>query len=138
MDGSIGVRWPVVQHVEGRPSARLPDAVVEPHLLPALEDFRLVLRQVSLHGEGSLRQIDGRFQLERHSVGVSQMIESFHYRERDSGTSIARTGAEGTCLCGLRNALPECEKIGVQFLEGERLRLSAAAVVTPFRQFARG
>jgi hypothetical protein len=43
-------------------------------------------------------------------------------------------GAEGTCLCGLRNALPECEKIGVQFLEGERLTLSAAAggVVTPF------
>src|SRR5258708_33531899 len=90
MDGSIGVRWPIVQHVEGRPSARLPDAVVEPYLLPALEDFRLVLGQVGLHGEGCLRQIDGRFQLERHSVGVSQMIESLHYRERDGGTSIAR------------------------------------------------
>jgi len=46
-------------------------------------------------------------------------------------------GAEGTCLCGLRNALLECEKIErieVQFLEGERLTLSAAAggIVTPF------
>lgn len=43
-------------------------------------------------------------------------------------------GAEGTCLSGLRNALPECEKIEVEFLEGERLTLSAAAggVVTPF------
>src|SRR6266566_8729143 len=90
MDRSVGVRWPIVQHVEGRPLPRLPDAVVEPHLLPALEDFRLVLGQVGLHGEGSLRQIDGRFQLERHSVGASQMIESFHYRERDSGTSMAR------------------------------------------------
>ena len=42
-------------------------------------------------------------------------------------------GAEGTCLCGRRNAPPECEKIEVQFLEGERLTLSAAAsgVVTP-------
>jgi hypothetical protein len=36
-------------------------------------------------------------------------------------------GAEGTCLCGLINAPPECEKIEVQFLEGERLTLSAAA-----------
>jgi hypothetical protein len=43
-------------------------------------------------------------------------------------------GAEGTCLCGLRNALPECAKIEVQFLEGERLTLSTAAggVVTRF------
>jgi hypothetical protein len=42
-------------------------------------------------------------------------------------------GAEGTCLCGRTNALPECEKIEVQFLEGERLTLSVAAggVVTP-------
>src|SRR5260370_11556658 len=90
MNGSIGVRRPIVQHVEGRPSACLPDAVVKLHLLPALEDFRLVLGQVGLHGEGSLRQIDGLFQLERHAVRVSQMIESFHYRERDGGTSIVR------------------------------------------------
>ena len=47
---------------------------------------------------------------------------------------LLEAGAEGTCLCGLRNALPECEKIEVQFLEGERLTLSAAAggVVTRF------
>src|SRR5216684_6820863 len=90
MNGSIGVRRPIVQHVEGRPSACLADAVVKPQLLPALEGFRLVLGQVGLHGEGSLRQIDGRFQLERHSVGVSPMVESFHYRERDGGTSMAR------------------------------------------------
>src|ERR1700674_1392573 len=90
MDGSIGVRRPIVQHEQGGPWPCLPDAVVEPHLLPALEDLRLVLGQVGLHGEGGLRQIDGRFQLERHSVGVSQMIESLHYREPDSGTSIAR------------------------------------------------
>jgi len=43
-------------------------------------------------------------------------------------------GAEGTCLCGSRNALPECEKIEVQFLEGERLtfQLRRGAVVTRF------
>src|SRR6202023_4168585 len=116
MDGSVGVRWPIVQHVEGRPLPRLPDAVVEPHLLPALEDFRLVLGQVGLHGEGSLGQIDGRFQLERHSVGVSQMIESFHYRERDSGTSIARRWGRRNMSMGTHKCPAGCGEKRGRFL----------------------
>src|ERR1700691_1620234 len=71
-----------MQNVGGRAFASLPDALVDPRLLPAGQYFRLVLGQVRLHGEGGLRQIDGGFQFERHPVWFSQMIESPHYRER--------------------------------------------------------
>ncbi len=68
VDGSAGVRGPVVQDIAGRAFPGVPDALVDPHLLPALQHFGLVLGQVGLHGEGGFRQIDGRFQFKRHSV----------------------------------------------------------------------
>ncbi len=71
-----------MQNVGRRAFASLPDALVDPRLLPAGQYFGLVLGQVGLHGEGGLRQINGGLQFERHPVGFSQMIESFHYRER--------------------------------------------------------
>ena len=81
VDRSAGIGRAVVQNVGAfsRPFAGLADAVVDSHLLPAGEHFGLVLGQVGLHWEGGFRQIDGSFQVERHSVGLSQMIESFHY-----------------------------------------------------------
>src|SRR5271165_1455797 len=67
MHRTIGIRRAVVQHVDGLSLVRLPNAVVNPLFLPACEHLGLVLRQVRLHGEGSLGQVQRRFQVERHS-----------------------------------------------------------------------
>ncbi len=37
MDGTVGVGWAVVHHVDGLPFVRLADAVVNPHFLPSFE-----------------------------------------------------------------------------------------------------
>ena len=65
-----------------RAGARLANALVDPHLLPASQSLGLILGQVGLHGKGGLWQVDGGFQVQRHSVGFSQMVDFFHYRER--------------------------------------------------------
>ncbi len=54
---AVGVRRPVVQDIDGLPFVRLADAVVEPRFLPMFEHFGLVFRQVRLHGEVGLGQI---------------------------------------------------------------------------------
>ena len=58
---TAGVRRPVMQNEPGRAFSGLPDTLVDARLLPAFQHFGLVLGQVSLHGEGCFRQIDGRF-----------------------------------------------------------------------------
>ena len=58
VDRPAGVGRPVVQDVARRALARFPDALVNPHLFPELEHFRLVLGQVRLHREGGLGQVD--------------------------------------------------------------------------------
>ena len=68
MDRPAGVGRTVVQDVLRRALARLPDAVINPHLLPAFQGFGLILGQVGLHGEGGFRQIDRHLQIEWHSV----------------------------------------------------------------------
>ena len=55
--GPLAYGRPIVHHVDRLPFVRLADAVVNPHLLPMFEHFRLVLRQVRLHGEVGLGQI---------------------------------------------------------------------------------
>ena len=57
MDGAVGVRGAVVQDVDGRTLARLADAIVNVHLAPRGEPFGLVLRQVGLHREIGLGQV---------------------------------------------------------------------------------
>src|SRR3954451_9669334 len=81
VNGPVGIWRSVVKHVSCSPLPGLADTLVNPHLLPASQGFRLILRQVGLHGKLGLRQIDGGFQVQRHSVGFSQMIDFFHYRE---------------------------------------------------------
>src|SRR3954470_24798742 len=81
VNGPVGIWRSVVKHVSCSPLPGLADTLVNPHLLPASQGFRLILRQVGLHGKVGLRQIDGGFQVQRHSVGFSQMIDFFHYRE---------------------------------------------------------
>ena len=61
VDGAVGVRRAVVQH-EARPTARdLTQAAVGVLGLPTREQRRLALRQVGLHGEARLREIDRLF-----------------------------------------------------------------------------
>ena len=84
MNGAVGVGRTVVQHVGWRPLRDLANALVNPHFLPASQHFGLILGQVGLHGKAGFRQIDGGFQLQRHAVDFSQMIDFFHYREREN------------------------------------------------------
>ena len=65
MNGAVGVRWAVVQDV-CRPSfARLSNLAVNVHFFPFFQPFRLVLRQIGLHGKSGLRQIQSCFKVER-------------------------------------------------------------------------
>ncbi len=66
VDRAIGVGGPIVQNVGRSAFAGLPDAIVQSHLLPAGERFRLVLWKVGLHGKAGFRQVDGRFQVHGH------------------------------------------------------------------------
>ena len=56
---AIGVRRPIVQNVFGATGAGRANAVVEIHLLPAGEHFRLILRQVRFHRESGFWQVNG-------------------------------------------------------------------------------
>ena len=66
MDRAAGVGRPVVQNVGRCPLPGLPDAVVNPLLLPPSQHFGFVLRQARLHGEVSLGQVDAGFKVDRH------------------------------------------------------------------------
>ncbi len=59
MDVAVGVRRPVMQHEFGAAGGRLAQFLVEADLVPALEDFRLALRQAGAHREFRLRQEQG-------------------------------------------------------------------------------
>jgi hypothetical protein len=77
VDGPAGIGRAIVQNIAGCAFAGLADTLVDSHLLPSSQYFGLVLRQVGLHGEGGLRQIDGGFQFKRHPVCFSQLNEFF-------------------------------------------------------------
>ena len=68
VNGTVGIRWSVVHHVNGLPLMRLADAVVNPHFLPPVEHYGLVPGQVGPHGKVGLGQIQRGFQIERHSL----------------------------------------------------------------------
>jgi hypothetical protein len=74
---------------------RARESVVNPHVVPPRQNFRFVLGQVGLHGKVRFRQIDSGFEVERHSVRFSQMIESFHYREAKVARLLAMTERPG-------------------------------------------
>ncbi len=62
VDGSVGVGWAVVEDVFCGAGTGGADLGIQVLLLPPRQASRLVLRQVGLHGEGGLGQIQGRFQ----------------------------------------------------------------------------
>src|SRR5208337_4958999 len=88
VDRSTGVRRAVVQDVLLLSLAGLADAMVETHLLPALEHFGLILGQPSFHGEAGFRQIDGGFQVRRHSLGSPSCLNLFIIEGARKYTSI--------------------------------------------------
>ena len=66
VDRAAGIGRSVVQDVQGGSLANLADTFVNGHLLPPDQHLRFVLRQVGLHREGRLRQVDGGFKIHRH------------------------------------------------------------------------
>ena len=69
--GTVRVRWPIVQNVGWQTFAGFLNPFVDPLLFPTSQDFRLILRQIGLHGEVRFGKVDGRFQVERHALNVS-------------------------------------------------------------------
>ena len=67
MDLAVGVRRTVVQQILRRVLARFANTLINADFLPQLEPFGLVLRQICLHGEVSLRQVQRVFEFRGHS-----------------------------------------------------------------------
>ena len=61
MNLPIGVRRSVVQHELGPACGDLSLALVQAHLLPALEHLGLALGEIGLHGEAGVGEIQGVF-----------------------------------------------------------------------------
>ena len=59
VNAPVGIRRPVVQNVARPAGCDAANLVIQPLLLPPRQRLRLGLRQVGLHREGRLRQIDG-------------------------------------------------------------------------------
>ena len=66
VNGSVGVRRPIVQHIGGGAFSHLADAVVDPLFFPPSQHFGLILGQSGLHRKAGFGQINSRFQLHRH------------------------------------------------------------------------
>ncbi len=80
MQGAIGIGRAVMHYVDGLSLVRLANAVVNPLVLPASEHLRLVLRQIRLHGEVGLGQVQRGFQVERHSLGLPHLVHGVEKR----------------------------------------------------------
>ena len=72
MDGAVRVRRAVVQNVLWRALTDLANALVEPHLLPSLQNFGLIQGQIRLHGKAGFGQINGGLQIGRHAYEFLQ------------------------------------------------------------------
>ena len=65
VDAAVRIRWPVVQHIAREPLAGFLDAFIQLFLRPPGQHLRFPLRQIRLHREVGLRQIEGRFIVHR-------------------------------------------------------------------------
>ncbi len=108
-----------MQDIELCARPRLANALIDSHLLPAGQRFGLVLGQVGLHGKVGLGQIDGGFQVQRHSVDFSQMIDFFHYREQADERPFTTRARPGMARRGVAKALSKRAKKRVQFCDSD-------------------
>ena len=78
-----------MKYIRGGAFAGLADALINAHLFPPAQYFRLVLRQPGLHREIGLGQVDGGLRIERHSRRISQIVVFFEYSGGKKLSSIA-------------------------------------------------
>src|SRR5450432_1485863 len=97
VNGAIGVRRPIMQHVARRTLPRLADLGVNVRLLPAFEPFWLVLRQIGLHGEIRLRKIQGLLEFERRPHFHSERSLILHYKQSACRLALNAKGPMGDC-----------------------------------------
>ena len=69
-----------MQDINGRSGARLANALVNAHFLPAFEQAWLILRQIGLHGEIPMRQIEAILQIKWQVAKFSRCLGSFDYK----------------------------------------------------------
>jgi hypothetical protein len=55
--------------------SHLANSLVQVHLLPSLQDFRLILGQVRLHWKAGFGQINRGLQIEGHACEFSKMAD---------------------------------------------------------------
>ena len=70
---AIGIRWAVMEEVEGPTGSCLLNPVIQLLLSPPCKDFRLPLGEVGLHWEIRLGQIKGRFVIHVGEVSVGSV-----------------------------------------------------------------
>ena len=80
MNRTIRIGGAVVQNIRGCPCTGLANPLINPLLFPSGQQLGLVLRQVGLHRKPRSRQVNSGFQIERHSLVLSQMVDLSHYR----------------------------------------------------------
>ena len=81
MNRTIGIGRPVMQNITGCRYTGLANLLINLLLLPSGQQFGLILRQVGLHGKSRSGQINSGFQIERHLLVLSQMVDLSHYRD---------------------------------------------------------
>src|SRR5207253_890876 len=94
VDRSVRVRRSIVKH-ELRPSFRLlANTLIEIELTPALEALRLVLRQIPLHRERCLRQIQRFLVITAlgHREGAKLTMCNGHFKGREARISEGGVG----------------------------------------------
>src|SRR5207248_10904708 len=92
VNGAVRVRRPVVQHELRAARRGLANQFVDVHRPPLIEPLRLVLREVRLHGERRLRQIDGLLVVGGHSWAAKL---TYVGRTFLSGRTKSQTGMSG-------------------------------------------
>ena len=92
MDVAVGVGRAVMQHVFWTPGGGFAQALVEVHVLPALDQRRFLFRQAGAHREFRLRQIKGLGIVEGFSFVVHRSAICVARRRRASGVELACSG----------------------------------------------
>jgi hypothetical protein len=87
VDWPIGIGGSIVENVQFCPLFGFPNAVVQTHLLPSLQEFRLILGQIGFHRKAGFGQIDRGLQVEGHADEFSKWLIFSLYRESLEATS---------------------------------------------------
>ena len=104
---AVCIRGPIVQHEKRRVGARFQNALVNAHRFPGGELLRLAFRELGLHGEIRLGQVQRilQFRVFSHLVDFGDLFRACraHLRSYHSkaGARLQPTGAYAANLLGL-------------------------------------